>query len=222
MIRYLVAFLLVTGGAFAECCGKVDVAPVFLKVDLLKYGKEDQTYNMQGARGAIDYLIWKLKPLIVRFTGLSAWGKHNSHFQTYTAGLGACIPYQQFLFTPTVGVTYCRFTADDGKFPPLEDLKQTFDGLGPYIGIDIQWRFCDTWKISGGFQYSWSHTHAFLKDLFSNLKDNSKGPTWTLQIEKDITEQWSLNIAGAYNRSLNHEKHGLKAQGVKVGLTYWF
>lgn len=220
-MKFFLAFLILMGSLYGECRGKIDVAPLYLKADLLKFGKRDQTYHMMGARGAVDYFIWK--PFLVRLTGLGAWGPHNSHFQTYTAGLGVCLPYQQFYFTPTAGGTYTRFSADNGTFQPqdLKGLDQSFHSLGPYVGFDIQWCLDDTWRIAGGFQYSWSRTSSTLRPLFKDAKDNSKGPTWTLQLEKDLNDNWSINIAGAYNRSLNHEKHGLKAQGVKVGLTYW-
>lgn len=222
MNRFLPLLLLLVGVLAADCKGKVDLAPLYMKTDLLKFGKPDQTYYMTGARGAADYFIWK--PILVRATAIAAWGRRNAHFQAYTAGLGACLPYRQLYFTPTVGIIYSRFSSDNGKVREfgLKNLDQKFTGYGPYVGLDIQWVICETWRIGGGFQYSWSRTSSTMKPAFSGVKDNSKGPTWTAQLEKDLTPNWSLNIAGAYNRSLNHEKHGLKAQGVKIGLTYWF
>jgi hypothetical protein len=41
-------------------------------------------------------------------------------------------------------------------------------------------------------------------------------------LETDINDCWSVNIGGAYNISLSHEKHGLRAYGGRLALAYWF
>lgn len=221
MTRFLAALLLVSGVLFGECRGKIDIGPVLMKVELLKFGKPEQTYHMNGVRGALDYFVYK--PVFVRLTGISTLGKHRSHFQTYTAGVGACIPYCQFYFTPSVGVSYSHFKARNGQLTDFQlfNLKQEFTGLGPYVGFEVLWKITETWRVGGGFQYSWSNTRSSLEDVFSHAKGNSQGPTWTFLLEKDINQQWSINFGAAYNRSLDREKHGLRAQGIKVGLTYW-
>ena len=225
MIRFLF-ILLIAASLMADCeteapstCrGKIDVAPTYLKIDSVESGKTVDTHQMRGVRVGLDYFLWKA--LLFRGTGILAWG--DARFQTYTAGIGACLPYKQFYFTPSAGVTYSQFSADI-DFPELElkNLKQKFRSLGPYIGLDIQWCFISGWRIAGGFMWSWSHTHSSVKPLFKG-KDNSRGPTWSALLEKDLSPKWSINIGAAYNRSLNHEKHGIKGQGVKLGLTYWF
>lgn len=201
-----------------KTCGKIDIAPTFLKIDSVESGKTIDSHNMKGVRVGLDYILYKA--LLFRGTGIVSWGDAN--FQTYTAGLGACIPYKKFYFTPSAGVTYSRFKADI-DFPEIQffDLKQKFRSLGPYVGLDIQWCFAPKWRIGGGFMWSWSHTHTSVKPLFKG-KDNSQGPTWTMLLERDITSKWSVNVGAAYNRSLNKEKHGIKGQGVKIGLTRWF
>lgn len=200
-----------------RCKGKLDLAPTFLKVNLIESGKTIDTHHMTGVRGGLDYFLWKA--LLFRGTGIAAWG--DAKFQAYTAGIGACLPYKKFYFTPTVGVTYSRYSSDV-DFPGLGlfDLKQTFHSFGPYTGLDIQWCLTDKWRVGAGVQYSWSRTRTKIKPIFSG-KDRSQGPTWSMLIERDLNSKWSLNVGAAYNRSLNHEKHGIKGQGIKIGLTYW-
>lgn len=220
-MKYWILLCLLTTGlvqAESNCRGKIDLAPTFLEIASVESGKTVDKDHLTGVRGSIDYFVWK--PVLVRATGISAWG--NAHFQTYSLGLGICLPYQQFYFTPTAGVTYSRLRShiDFPQFMMI-DLKQTFRSFGPYVGMDVQWCFTDKWRVAVGFQYSWSHTHVNIQSLVK-AKDNSKGPTWTFLLERDITKEWSVNFGAAWNRSLNHEKHGIKGQGVKLGVTYWF
>lgn len=198
--------------------GKIDIAPSFLKVNIVESGKTIDTHHMRGVRGGLDYFIWKA--LLFRGTALAAWG--DAEFQTYTAGLGACLPYKKFYFTPTVGVTYSRYKTKFDYLPfSLYNLTQRFESLGPYTGLDIQWCITNRFRVGAGVQYSWSRTSTKIKPILPKTKGHSKGPTWSVLLERDITKKLSVNIGAAYNRSLSHEKHGIKGQGIKVGLTYW-
>jgi hypothetical protein len=200
-----------------QCKGKIDIAPTYLSLDFKESNKTVDHYDLYGLRFGIDYFLWKA--LLFRGTALGAW--NDADFQIYTAGLGACLPFKKLYFTPSAGATWSRFSSyiDVPSFG-LYNLKNTFRSLGPYVGLDVQWCISESFRIGGSFQYSWSHTHSQIKGLFKT-KDNSMGPTWSFLIEKDLSKKWSINLGGAINRSLNHEKHGIKGQGVKLGITYW-
>ncbi|MCB1113459.1 MAG: hypothetical protein KDK62_01750 [Chlamydiia bacterium] len=199
------------------CRGKIDVAYTYLEVDFIEANRTVDSYYMKGARVAIDYFIWK--PLLFRATALNAW--ESAHFQAYSAGLGVCLPYKKLYITPSAGATWTRFSGElDIPTFFLFGLKNKFRSLGPYVAIDVQWCITEDWRIGGSFQYSWSHTHTEVVGLMK-AKDNSKGPTWSVLLEHDINKKWSVNIGGAINRSLNHERNGIKGQGVKAGITYW-
>lgn len=202
-----------------RCKGKIDVAPTYLRMTFVNDGLKTEEYDLKGGRAALDYFLWKA--LLFRGTAIGAWDGANFHM--YTAGLGLCLPYKQFFFTPTAGVTMSYFK-DYNRIPVTSeiiiDAKTTFKSMGPYVGLDIQWCLCDTWRIGGGFQYSWSYTHTKIENIMRST-EHSAGPSWSFIVEHDLNKKWSVNLGGAINRSLNHERNGIKGQGVKLGLTYW-
>ncbi len=71
------------------------------------------------------------------------------------------------------------------------------------------------------YQYVWSRTITRIKG-FKDTKSSPKGSNYSVMIESDINEKWSVNLGAAYNTSLTKEKHGLRGYGVRWGFAYWF
>lgn len=219
MKKYLIlALLLISPSLQAICKGKLDVAPTWMKIDVLEFGKTVRRLDISGARVSADYFVWN--NIMARGTFLA--GRGDANFETYSIGLGACLPYKQLYFTPHAGITYTNFrTSFDLPQFFLFHLKQHFTSYGPYVGIDAQWCITDKWRIGGGFVYAWGRTKTVVKPI-QKAKSSTKGPNYTILVERDIGDKWSLNIGAGYNRSLDREKHGLKGKGIKIGLTRWF
>jgi hypothetical protein len=128
--------------------------------------------------------------------------------------------------SPLVGVTYSHvWTKVDIPAFMLTNLNEKFVSWAPFIGFEICYTITKGLRLSGSFQYAWSRTHTTISKLpppFGKTKSNSKGPTYSLLIEKDLSDYWSINFGAAYNLGLTKERHGLRATGVKIGVAYWF
>lgn len=202
----------------AVCQGKLDVAPTVMRIDVLEFGKTVKKLDIGGFRVAGDYFLWRN----VLARGTVIVGRGDAELESYTAGLGVCLPYKKFYFTPHAGLAYANFRSHI-NIPAFQlyHLKQHFTGFGPYIGLDAQYCFTPTFRMGAGFMYGWSRTKTVVKP-FPNAKSSSKGPNYTIMLEKDLCKEWSLNIGAGLNRSLDRQKHGLKGKGLKIGVTRWF
>lgn len=213
-----------------ECCeedpykgirGKVELAPAYVHIDILKSGRTTHAMDMAAIRADASYRIWS--GLSIKPTFLYARGHKSDRALTGSVSLGFCFPVRQgFCVTPVAGYTWGDLrTEQDIKEVGLTDIHTKFRSRGPYLGLEASWTYCPTWRVVVNFQYAWSNTRTTLKGLG---KDNSssKGPNWSAMFEHDLTEQWSINVGVAYNNSLSKEKHGLRAGGCKLGIAYWF
>lgn len=214
--------------SYAEYCGRWDIGPAYARIDVLESGHTVKTVNMGAIRTDATIIPSKEWGFCIKPCFLYGKG-HHGELITGGAAVGFCCPFRDcFYFTPLVGCTLTQFkTKIDVPVPvmdmivTLEDVKERFRSVSPYIGLEITYSFWDCWRICGMYQYAWSRTHTTLKHL---LKSKSKacGPNYSLMIERDINKNWSVNIGAAYNISLTKEKHGLRGMGVKLGVAYWW
>lgn len=203
----------------ANCCGKVDVGPIFMHVDVLESGHTVKRMDIGGIRA--DAAIktdcgFCFKPTVT-------YGVGHGHLFSGGAGLGFCIPVCDGLIaTPLVGCNYTNLrTYVNLHFPGATHLKERFRSVSPYVGLEATYTICTGWRLGGFVQYAWSRTHTTLSHLASD-RSWSKGFNYAASLEKDLNEKWSVNAAIGYNNSLSKEKHGLRGYGVKLGLVYWF
>lgn len=216
-----------------EIAGKVDIGPALARVDVLESGKTVKRLNMAGVRGDLYFVFKDAYGFMVKPYALYLTGHHGELINTGIS-LGFCCPVlKQCTFSPLIGCAYTQlstridipvevFPGFDVVFP---DIHERFRSVSPYIGFEVAYTFCQGWRLSGLVQYGYSQTHTRLKGFpTGTVTDNSRswGPSYSVMLEKDITEKWSINIAGAYNISLTKEKHGLRAAGGKIGIAYWF
>lgn len=202
----------------ALCKGKLDIAPSWMKIDVLEFGKTVRKIDTSGARVGLDYFLWR--NVLAKGTFLA--GRGDANFENYTLGLGACFPLKDtFYFTPHAGYTYMNFrTTFDLPQYMLTHIKQHFTSHGPYVGLDAQWCITEKFRIGLGFTYGWSKIKTVIKPL-SMVKSSAKGPSYSALIERDIDSKWSVNVGFGYNLSLDNKKHGLRGKGIKVGITRW-
>lgn len=204
---------------FGDCKGKIDVAPAFVHLDILNFGKTVKTMDMPAVKADSNYLIYKglcVKPSVL-------YGSNRGYLLTTSLGLGYAIPYKRWCFTPSVGVYYTQVKTKI----PIEffgfkiKAKEKFGSWSSYLALEIFYKIAKNWRAGFQFQYAWSRSHTTIEG-FGSDKSNAKGPSYAVILERDFCDHWSLNLGAAYNISLTREKHGLRGYGMKLGLARWF
>lgn len=216
---FLSAFLFFIHSLYAECCGKVEAGPALLRIDVIDGGKTVRKLDVEALRIDGSYRFYKA--LVIKPTILL--GKRDALIETFSLGLGACLPWREkFIFTPVIGYSTTCFRSHV-DFPQLNlfHLRERFRSNSIFTGIDVTWTFAPKWRIGAAFQYAWARTYTTINPIFKG-KSSSSGPNYAAQIERDINDNWSINLGAGYNTSLSHEKQGLRGKGVKLGIVYWF
>lgn len=204
---------------FSDCRGKIDIAPAFVHLDVLNFGKTVKTMDLPAIKGDINYLIYKglcIKPGFL-------YGSNRGSILTAGCGLGFAIPFKKWCFTPSIGANYTQLNT---KIPiDLQTVKikakEKFHSWSPYASLEIFYRITKCWRTGFVFQYAWSRSHTTIKG-FGSDKTRARGPSYSMLIERDFNDHWSLNLGFAYNVSLTKEKHGIRGYGMKLGLAYWY
>lgn len=201
-----------------QCCGKAEIAPAYLHIDVLEHEKTVRSIDMPAIRAEGTWLVYQglsLKPTIL-------YGSNDSDLFSAQLGLGYCIPWRQFIVTPSAGCGYTSLnTRTNIPIYQLFHLKENFKSCSPYLAVDLTWNFCKDWRVAGSVQYSWSRTHTTIKGL-GKFNSRAEGPSYSALLEYDVTPEWSVNFGGAYNVSLDREKFGIRGYGFKLGIARWF
>lgn len=209
-----------------EAISKIDVGPAYVHIDVLNSGKTRNQIDMCAVKADATLSICKgicLKP------GILAGSTRKSDLFVGGLGVGWCIPvYDKTYITPSIGWNYTYLKA------PIH-IRQTFFGQSfhfhekeisksssPYICLDVSYGITCSLRVGGSVQYAWSTSRTTIGKFIKNAKGRSKGAAYTFLIEKDLNEKCSIDLALAYNSTLSHEKHGLRAYGGKLSFAYWF
>lgn len=214
-----VFFLNATSFIYAESKAKIDIGPAYIHLDILESGKTVDRMDMAGVRADASYLFSSgicLKPTLL-------YGSNKGCLFTTSISLGQYIPLnEEWSFMPAFGVSYNYLrTSIDLPALSLENLKERFRSISPFLSLDAYYSFNSTLRLSGSFQYAWSRTHTDIQHL-GKSKSDCKGPNYSLLLEKDISPSLSVNLGMGYNISLTKEKHGLRGTGVKLGIARWY
>lgn len=218
LISFFISLFAVKYG-FSDCRGKIDIAPAFVHLDVLNFGKTVKTMDLAAIKIDANALIYKglcIRPGFI-------YGSNRGTFLSTGCGLGYVIPIKRWCFTPSFGANY---TEVHTKIPidffgVKLKVKEKFSSWSPYLSLEVFYRIVKGWRTGILFQYAWSRSHTTIKD-FGSDKTNAKGPSYAFILERDFNDNWSLNLGLAYNISLTREKHGLRGYGAKLGLAYWF
>lgn len=202
-----------------DCRGKLDIAPTFVHLDVLNFGKTVKTMDLPAVKVDANAIIYK--GLCIRPGFL--YGNNRGCLLTTGAGLGYVIPLKRWCFTPSIGAnyTYVRTKIPIELMGFKFKVQEKFRSWSPYLSIEVFYKISKEWRTGLLFQYAWSRSHTTIKKYGSD-KSNAKGPSYAFILERDFNEQWSLNLGFAYNTSLTREKHGIRGYGMKLGLAYWF
>jgi hypothetical protein len=216
---FLAIFACVQHKLEAEVCGKVDMGAVYVHVDVLDSGHTVKKMDMGGFKADGNVILWKgvcLKPTIL-------YAKNQGELFSSGIGLGHYTPItENFSLTPSAGCLWTQLkTRINFEEFGLFNLKERFRSVSPYLALEASYCFGQGWRICGLYQYSWSRTHTKIAS-FPIDTSHAQGPNYSLMIERDINESWSISLGGAYNISLSKEKHGLRGYGIRFATAYWF
>jgi hypothetical protein len=83
----------------------------------------------------------------------------NVSTQDYDVALGWFIPFSCNIgMAPVVGFNYDRLEYKARHFPrdysDANGTRITSTYLGPYVGVDLAWNWCD-WLLAAGYEYEW-------------------------------------------------------------------
>ncbi|MFA6914986.1 MAG: hypothetical protein WC222_01190 [Parachlamydiales bacterium] len=201
---------------------KVDIAPAYVHMDILENGNTVHRLDMTAARLDSSFIFcggWTIKPMFMIARG------DKGHFDTVGAGFGYTLPLSEsIVITPLVGLSYSYLSTRYDLHLPIGSFftKRTYRTYSPYVGLDAVYSFGGGWRIGGSLQYAWANSRTSVGNFAHNEKSEAQGFVSALTIEKDITENLSVNIGAGYNNSMTKEKHGLRGYGAKVGIAYWF
>jgi hypothetical protein len=219
-----------------ECCGKIELSPAYVHIDVLESNKTVHRMDLGAIKGDINWKFWG--PLLIKPTILYGKGSDKDEAVQAGFGLGACIPFKEkWYFTPTIGVNWGWIkTGLEVEIPvPIPNpppsappfimmpfkLTEKFRSISPYILFEASYTIVKGWRIVGNIQYSYSRTHTIIKP-FVHDKSHSQGFSYSAMIEHDLTQKISINAGAGYNLSLTKEKHGMRIWGIKLGIAYWF
>lgn len=215
--------------AGSECCnGKLDIGAAYVHVDLLQKGVTYHKLDFGAVKADLNWNVYQ--GILFKPTILYGKAKNHDYIFNYGAGVGLCIPLNECIsFVPSVGITWGYLKASHITFQLKDedlrlmfyDIQQSFRSVSPYVGLEGIYKLTPCWKLIGCVQYSWSRTHTEFKNI-ANVKENSQGWNISGLVEYDLSDCWSLNLGGAYNSSLSHEKEGIRAYGIKLGIAFWF
>lgn len=220
ILRLLVVFLGMTFfSVYGKCCGKVDLGPTIMDIDILESGKTVETLHMKGVKGDATILIYQglcVKPGFI-------WGRGHGQLAAGSIGVGYYIPITKNLkILPNVGVAWSHLhTRVDIEQFALFDLKERFRSQSPFIGLEFCYTFLEKWTLMGVYQYAWSRTHTKIGKVVSD-HSHSEGSNYSLGVDYSFNKHWSLIFGVGYNITLSHEKHGIRGKGAKLGLAYYF
>lgn len=219
-------FSLSTTYIYGECQSKFDVAPAYMHLDVIVNNQTIQKNDMPAFRA--EYSRYIKKGWWVKAVGL--YGKNKAEFSGLTLATGFSLPiHEKILLSPGIGLSGSRFTTiltlpvhnpETDAFVFVK-VPQKFEALSPYIGVEVAYKICQGTRLYLSVQYAWSYSEIKFQRLFKE-KSDSGGPTFSLMLEHDLSNRWSVNIAGTYNESLSNQKDGLRGYGGKIGLAYWW
>ncbi len=213
---FLVKFLLP-----AETHGRIDVAPVALKIDVLEFGHSVDTLHMYGGRLDATLQVaenygFVLKPCVFGASG-------EGDFVSGGIALGHYTPITSCLnVTPTLGYSYTELktTINIPAFG-LTRQREKFKSNTAVLGVEVGYTITPKWAITGVYQYGFARTHTTIGHII-HAKARSQGPNWGAILDYTLCDHWLISAAVGYNNSLSKEKHGIRGLGYKLGVAYTY
>jgi hypothetical protein len=221
MFKFLLSTLMVFCCSLHANSGRIDVAPLALRVKVQESGKTIEKLDMQGGRvdmtwQVVDGYGFVLKPFFYGASGggdLISGGINVGHYTPIN---------EQWTVTPFVGWAGSNLetTIDLPQFGLFRQ-RERFRASSANLGLELAFKFNDYWVLTGIYQYGWARTRTKIGDLISS-KGESQGSSSALVVDYYWTPCWIISAAAAYNNSLSKEKHGIEGYGFKLGVGYQF
>jgi len=223
--------------------GLIDAGPTLYRIELVEDGSKTDVIDMYGVRGDATLLPIKDSGFAIKPT--ASYGRGDGDFISYGVGIGYYIPFcnERCYFVPTAGLNWTdlRTTLDlsgdriNSALPAsliFTDVREKFDSQSRYIGFDLMCQVCEPVWATFIYQYAWAKTDTvLLNDQFTTIgfpdgridsKGQSQGSNFGLAIDYYFCENVAATIAGGFNTSLDENRFGIRAYGVKFGIGYYF
>ncbi len=215
--------------------GRIDAGPIYVHLDVLESNKSIEKVDLEGFRADGYFQVYSGLIFKPAFTVATGHGK----YQAGTLALGFYLPMGQLVpaleglsVMPQAGWTASRLSTELNLAPPrtpgsLSDVKEIFRSSSEFIGLEATYQLLQNVSVSGSVLYGWSNTRTtWTKEPFGELipreaqKSSSKGFSYSAMVDYQLTDLWSINLAGVYNLMLSKEKHGIRACGFRLGCGY--
>ena len=223
--------------------GHADAGPAFYRVQTLEDGTVTSEIDMYGVRADGTFLPFKDSGFAIKSAGSYARG--DGDFISYGVGIGYYIPFFKCCyFVPTMGLSWTDLRTDidlpgsdfSGLLPPdfvFQDIREKFDSNSRYLGFELMCQVCEPVWATFIYQYAWASTDTVLThpDFESVLgfpdgkfikKGTSRGSNFALAFDYYFCENVSASLAGGFNSSLDEDRLGIRAYGVKLSIGYYF
>jgi len=205
--------------------GKIDVGPIYLRMDIENNGVRTEVLKSVGFRANASIQAWE--GLILKPSFMTAGGEANLIAGGF--GVGWYVPVADWLsVTPTIAYSISDMDFDV-NLPQygVEVSNQNFYSYGFSSGVDIGITPCKTVFISLGVMYAWPTTETTIDALIIDGQSfksttSSKGPIYAAQVDYYFDETWSVNVAYGYQLSMAKEKNSMTAAGWRIGGGYFF
>jgi len=194
---FLTACSLVAAPLLGDCCestepkicGKVDVGPAYVHIDLLQNGVTNEKMDIPAVRADLSYAIWRGLVIKPNFT----YGYNNEELIMAGCGLGQIIPiYDCFKLTPVTGFNYSYL--DTKTNIPFNNTKRSFQSYGVYIGLEGTYSLTKSLRLYGTYQYVWTRNITSYKfpapfgSASVRLKEHSSGSAFSAMIEQEFEQ----------------------------------
>ncbi|MDF2549421.1 MAG: hypothetical protein K0S07_488 [Chlamydiales bacterium] len=209
----LALLLFSTDVARADLHGKADIG--YVHANFADYLNGDKIQSRYADGVQINSTIVHpsgiaIKPTLVLGTG-------SCKIAQAGLSVGFYIPSDEWSFQPYIGTSYSYYS---DFVSILNDSRKT-TALAALAGLDVSYQPHRKWLISASFQYAYSHSDSFFKAM-PTYKAHVNGANYGISVDYYVKSNVSVNLAYGYNYSLNKERYGLRARGVKAGVGYTF
>jgi len=230
-----------------QLMGQVTAGPTLFRVDVVEDGTTTQEIGMYGIRGDGTFLPFKDSGFAIKPTG--SYGRGDGDFVSYGIGVGYYIPFCESIckncyFVPIAGLSWTDLRTHidlaASEFNPalpdsliFRDIREKFDSNSRYLGFELMCQVSKSLWTTFVYQYAWASGDTVLQsqqlqdvlglpDGKFVSKGQTQGSNFALVFDYYFNDNVLMQIAGGVNTSLDENRFGIRAYGLKLGIGYYF
>lgn len=234
-------FIATSLSAFSfEPKGRVDVGAAYFHLRFLEDLEAKNVEDFYGGRIDATVLPFSgtgfcLKPYAFGADTLTNPKGAEGYLWGAGIGVGHYTPLcDKLMLVPVVGYSYSEihsyitFTLPiffNGRFPKFPGTLEDMKSNSFYVGTEVILKLNKCLTATGIYQYAfaWSRTK-LTHPLFSPILNDgrSQGSNMAFVLDYQLTPRFALSGAFGYNLSLDDQRFGIEAFGVKIGIAGCF